>query len=82
MEVCTAEKQIDRRTACLQSNVEFLQQALARLDRETGDKIAAANRNLLDTRAEIAKLKSTIEKLESELEKVKAKPGPASREKR
>ena len=28
LEICTAEKQMDRRTACLQANVEFLQQAL------------------------------------------------------
>ena len=34
MEVCTAEKQMERRTACLQANVEFLQQALIKLDRE------------------------------------------------
>ena len=30
VEVCTAEKQMERRTGCLQANVEFLEQALAK----------------------------------------------------
>jgi hypothetical protein len=30
LEVCTAEKDMARRTSCLQANVEFLQQALTR----------------------------------------------------
>ena len=59
----TAEKQMERRTACLQANVEFLQQALMKLDRETRDRIATVTRDLSDARGEIATLKSTIEKL-------------------
>src|SRR5271155_2916757 len=39
LEVCTAEKQMERRTGCLQANVEFLQQALIRLTRETQDRM-------------------------------------------
>ncbi len=73
MEVCTAEKQMERRTACLQANVEFLQQALIKLDRETRDRIAAAERNLSDARAAIAALKATVEKLNNELAQMKAK---------
>jgi hypothetical protein len=46
IEVCTAEKQMERRTACLQANVEFLQLALNKLDREIRDRIATANRDL------------------------------------
>ena len=67
MEVCTAEKQMERRTSCLQANAEFLQQALIKLDRETRDRIAAADRDLMGARAEIATLKSTVEKLSSVL---------------
>ena len=73
MEVCTAEKQIERRTGCLQANVEFLQQALIKLSREADDKINAANRDLAAARAELAALKATVEKLNGELEKLKAK---------
>jgi hypothetical protein len=73
MEVCTAEKQMERRTGCLQANIEFLQQALAKLARETQDKIAAAGRDLVAARAEIAELKSAVAKISSELAQMKAK---------
>jgi len=75
LEVCTAEKQIERRTGCLQANVEFLQQTIAKLARETQDKIASAGRDLASARAEIAALKATIVKLDSELAQLKAKAG-------
>jgi ubiquinone biosynthesis protein UbiJ len=80
LEVCTAEKQMDRRTGCLQANVEFLQQALNKLNRDTQDKMAAADRDLAAARAEIAaaqaeiaELKATVAKLSAELEQMKAK---------
>jgi hypothetical protein len=76
MEVCTAEKQMERRTACLQANVEFLQQALLKLSRETQEKSAAADRDLAAARAEIAALKSAMEKLTGELKQMKAKAEP------
>jgi hypothetical protein len=79
MEVCTAEKQMERRTACLQANVEFLQQALNKLARETQEKSAAADRDLAAARAEIAALKSTMEKLNSELKQIKVKAEPESK---
>ena len=79
LEICTAEKQMERRTGCLQANAEFLQQALNKLARETDEKIAAADRNLAAARAEIAALRSTIEKLSDELVQVKAKADPHSK---
>lgn len=72
LEVCTAEKQLERRTACLQANVEFLQQSLTRIARETQDKMAAAARDLATARAEITALKSITEKLNGELAQMKA----------
>ena len=73
LEVCTAEKQMDRRTSCLQADVEFLQDAVNKLTRETQDKIAAANRDLTAAQAEIAALQATVAKLSAELEQMKAK---------
>ena len=73
IEVCTAEKQMERRTGCLQANIEFLQQALAKLTREAQDKIATAGRDLVAARAEIAELKSAVAKISSELAQMKAK---------
>ena len=71
--VCTAEKQMERRTGCLQSNDEFLQQTLSKLARETHAKITASGRALATAQAEIAALKSAIEKLNGELGQMKAK---------
>ena len=79
LEICTVEKQMERRTGCLQANAEFLQQALNKLARETDEKIAAADRNLAAARAEIAALRSTMEKLSDELVQVKAKADPHSK---
>jgi septal ring factor EnvC (AmiA/AmiB activator) len=73
LETCTAEKQMERRTGCLQANVEFLQQALTKLAHETQDKIAKADRDLAAAQAEIAELKSTLTKLNAELTRMKAK---------
>lgn len=71
MEICTAEKQMERRTSCLQANVEFLQQTLNKLTRETEQKMAAADRELATARAEIAALKSIVNKLTQDLAKTK-----------
>ncbi len=76
MERCTAEPRMERRTGCLQANVEFLQQALIKLARETQDKIAAVDRDLVAARAEIAALKLAMEKLNSELAQMKANTEP------
>lgn len=79
MEVCTAETRMERRTGCLQANVDFLQQELNKLARETQDKIAAAARDLAAARAEIATLRSIVEKLKGELAETKAKAEPAAK---
>jgi len=79
VEVCIAEKQMERRTGCLQSNVEFLHQALIKLTRETQDKLVAADRDLAAARAEIAALKSAIDKLSAELTQMRAKAEPAGK---
>ena len=79
LEVCTAEKQMERRTGCLQSNDEFLQQALSKLTRETQAKVAASGRALATAQADIATLKSAMEKLISELAQMKEKVEPTSK---
>ena len=71
LEVCTAEKAMERRTSCLQSNVEFLQRALAKQARETQAKIDAANKEVAAQKAEIAALKSELAKLQQELAELK-----------
>jgi len=79
LEVCTAEKQMERRTGCLQANTEFLQQALAKLARETQAKMAAAGADLAAARAEITALKSALARLNDELAQIKNKAEPAAK---
>lgn len=73
LEGCMAEKQIERRTGCLQSNDEFLQGALSKLTRDTQARTTAAGRDLAAAQSEIAALKSAMEKLNGELAQLKAK---------
>jgi septal ring factor EnvC (AmiA/AmiB activator) len=75
LEICTAEKAMDRRTGCLQSNVEFLQQELAKQTRVTQAKLAEANREIAAQKAELAALKAALAKLQLELADLK-KPKP------
>jgi predicted nucleic acid-binding Zn-ribbon protein len=73
LEVCTAEKQMERRTSCLQANTDFLQQSLERHRRDAQRKQAAAD-------AEIAALKDRIAKLEADLVNLKKAAAPASKD--
>jgi chromosome segregation ATPase len=82
VEACMAEKQMERRTGCLQANIEFLQQSLNKLAREAQDKIGAAGRDLAAARAEIAELRSAIAKITSELAQMKAKAEPGGNDKK
>ncbi len=79
LEVCTAEKQMERRTGCLQTNTEFLQQTLAKLQRETNDQLAAAGRDLAAAKAEIAALRLALAKLDGELTHLRSKPEPGGK---
>src|SRR5581483_4521879 len=73
IEVCTAEKQMERRTGCLQANIELLHQLLVKLARENNAKIDAANRDLAAARGEIAALKAALAKLEGDVAALKRK---------
>ena len=79
MEVCTAEKQMERRTSCLQANVEFLHQALLKQARDSNDKIASVSRELAAAKAETAALKAALAKLDAEVALLKAKAEPAKK---
>jgi TolA-binding protein len=46
IEICTVEKTMERRTSCLQSNVDFLQKTINKLTSDHQQKIDAANRQI------------------------------------
>jgi septal ring factor EnvC (AmiA/AmiB activator) len=75
IEICTVEKAMERRTSCLQSNVEFLQQTLAKQTRDMQAKLVDANREIAAQKTELAALKTALAKLQQELADLK-KPKP------
>ena len=46
IEICTVEKTMERRTSCLQSNVDFLQKTINKLTSDHQQKIDATNRQI------------------------------------
>ena len=46
IEICTVEKTMERRTSCLQSNVDFLMKSIAKLGGDHQQKLDAANRQI------------------------------------
>jgi hypothetical protein len=75
LEACTAEKQMERRTGCLQSNVEFLQSVIERNARDARLKLDAAAKELAAAKTEITALKAMLAATQTRLEKLeKAEP--------
>ena len=73
LEVCTAEKDMARRTSCLQANVEFLQQELTRQGRRAHEDRAFAVKELTTLKAEIVGLKILLTKAQDEIEALRKK---------
>src|SRR5215475_13868653 len=65
IEICTAEKAMDRRTSCLQSNVDFLQKTITRLSTDHQQKLDAANRQIEALKAVVASLQKTVADLQA-----------------
>ncbi|MCP9629873.1 hypothetical protein NML43_22520 [Rhodopseudomonas palustris] len=74
IEICTAEKTMERRTSCLQSNVEFLQKSFdkARLDQQ--QKLDAASRQIEALKASVATLQKSLEQSQA----AQKKPEPTA----
>src|SRR5258707_11103020 len=56
IEICTVEKTMERRTSCLQSNVDFLQKTIAKLAADHQQKLDAANRQIESLKSAVASL--------------------------
>jgi prefoldin subunit 5 len=61
IEICTVEKTMERRTSCLQSNVDFLQKTIAKLAADHQQKLDAANRQIEALKASVAGLQKLID---------------------
>src|SRR3978361_1364905 len=61
IEICTVEKTMERRTSCLQSNVDFLQKTIGKLTADHQQKLDAANRQIEGLKSAVASLQKIIE---------------------
>src|SRR3954468_17249603 len=65
IEICTAEKTMERRTSCLQSNVDFLQKTMTKLSLDHQQKLDAANRQIEALKAYALAQQKSIEDLKA-----------------
>lgn len=83
IEICTVEKTMERRTSCLQSNVDFLQKTINKLSADHQQKIDAANRQIEALKMTVAGLQKVITDLQAAQSKMaddlkKAEPAKAA----
>jgi esterase/lipase len=74
IEICTVEKTMERRTSCLQSNVEFLQKTVAKLALEHQQKLDAAKAQIEALKANIAALQKIVGDLQAAQQKAAGDP--------
>jgi prefoldin subunit 5 len=65
IEICTVEKTMERRTSCLQSNVDFLEKTLTKLTGDYQQRLDAANRQIDILKAAAASLQKTVNDLQA-----------------
>jgi len=73
IEICTRESRMDRRTGCLQSNVEFLQQVVTKNALDAQQKLSAANRDVAALKEQLAAASREVTALKDALAAVEAK---------
>ena len=65
IEICTVEKTWERRTSCLQSNVDFLQKTITKLSVDHQQKLDAASRQIETLKATLVSLQKTVTDLQA-----------------
>ncbi|MDN4985027.1 hypothetical protein KUL72_09530 [Bradyrhizobium arachidis] len=65
IEICTVEKTMERRTSCLQSNVDFLQKTITKLNLDHQQKLDAAIRQIDALKVALTSLQKTIGDLQA-----------------
>jgi hypothetical protein len=82
IEICTAEKSMERRTSCLQSNIDFLKRTTTQATLDQQQKLDAANRAIAALQAQVRGLQDALAALKKPAEPAKpadaSKPAPAA----
>ncbi|HWN50118.1 MAG TPA: hypothetical protein VNO18_09850 [Xanthobacteraceae bacterium] len=88
IEICTRESRLDRRTGCLQSNVEFLQQVVTKNTLDTQQKLSAASRDIAALKEQlaaasrdVAALKDALAAAEARIDQLQKASSPAGQQK-
>ena len=83
IELCTHETRMDRRTSCLQSNIEYLHGLIAKNAADAQQKLKTAAGEIGALKTEISTLKATLAALQASVEKLQAdakkREAPASK---
>src|SRR5437016_1844824 len=83
IEICTVEKTMERRTSCLQSNVDFLQKTITKLTTDHQQKIDASNRQIEALKGAVIGLQKVVTELQSAqkaVEDAKKAAAPAAKD--
>lgn len=72
VEDCTKTSGLDKRTGCLQSNVNFLQQLVTKNALDARQRLNAANSEVAALKNEIVALKSAVATLQANVEQLQA----------
>ena len=81
IEDCTKTSGLDKRTGCLQSNVNFLQRLVTKNALESWQKLNAANAEIVALKGEVAALKGLAGSLQKTIEQLQAAQKAASEKK-
>jgi t-SNARE complex subunit (syntaxin) len=65
IEICTVEKTMERRTSCLQSNIDFLQKTINKLNADHQQKLDAVNRQIESLKGTVIGLSKIVDDLQA-----------------
>jgi flagellar motility protein MotE (MotC chaperone) len=80
IEICTVEKTMERRTSCLQSNVDFLQKTITKAALDNQRRVDAANRQIDALKAQVASLEKLVEEQKKAIDEVKKVAAPPAKD--
>jgi len=72
IELCTHESLMDRRTGCLQSNVDYLHKLVAKNAADAQQKLNAAAGEIGALKATVATLQATVAVMQASVDKLQA----------
>jgi flagellar motility protein MotE (MotC chaperone) len=80
IEICTVEKTMERRTSCLQSNVDFLHKTVTKVSLDSQRRIDAAYRQIDALKATVASLEKLVEEQKKTIEEIRKVAAPPAKD--